>query len=115
MMRPRVLVCGGREYVNQRRVDEVLDALNPRPICIIHGNARGGDWCARSWAIKRGVLHFPFPAHWDEDGRGAGHIRNRKMLYASKPDLVIAFPGGRGTNSMAQLARMALVEVRIVD
>ena len=114
-MRPRVLVCGGRDYTDHARVKQVLDALDPRPICIIHGNARGADWCAALWARRSGVLDFPFPAHWDDDPRGAGHIRNRRMLYAAKPDLVIAFPGGRGTNSMTQLARMALVEVRIVD
>jgi UDP-N-acetylmuramoylalanine-D-glutamate ligase len=38
-------------------------------------------------------------------------MRNKWMLTDGKPDLVIAFPGGRGTASMVNLARAAGVPV----
>ena len=35
----------------------------------------------------------------------------KQMLEEGKPDLVVAFPGGRGTENMKKLAREAGVEV----
>src|SRR5258708_15682483 len=34
-------------------------------------------------------------------------LRNRDMLCDGKPDLIIAFPGGKGTAGMVDLARKA--------
>jgi hypothetical protein len=41
----------------------------------------------------------------------AGPIRNARMLEEGKPDIVIAFPGGRGTANMIEQAHAAGVEV----
>jgi ABC-type Fe3+-hydroxamate transport system substrate-binding protein len=43
-------------------------------------------------------------------GPSAGPIRNGRMLEY-KPDLVIAFPGGRGTANMVKQARKAGIAV----
>jgi hypothetical protein len=37
------------------------------------------------------------------------------MLVEGKPDLVVAFPGGKGTAGMVTLARNASVGVIVVD
>lgn len=52
-----------------------------------------------------------FPADWHRDGKAAGPIRNRRMLLEGMPDLVVAFPGGRGTADMVRRARAAGIEV----
>lgn len=109
----RLLVCGGRNYADYLRVSGVLDRLEVRPICLIHGNAPGADRMAGRWARERGILEFPFTAEWDLFGNGAGYIRNKRMLLVGKPNLVVAFPGGRGTANMIEIARRAGVEVRI--
>jgi hypothetical protein len=44
-------------------------------------------------------------------GRKAGPIRNQRMLDEHAPDLVVAFPGGRGTADMVRRARKSGVEV----
>jgi hypothetical protein len=54
-------------------------------------------------------------AEWDRLGRKAGPIRNHRMLDEGKPDLVAAFPGGRGTSGMIALANKAGVEVTEVE
>jgi hypothetical protein len=54
-------------------------------------------------------------AEWETLGRKAGPIRNERMLTEGKPDLVVAFPGGRGTAHMTRLAREAGVEVVEID
>ncbi|MGX9443924.1 DUF2493 domain-containing protein [Nitrobacteraceae bacterium UC4446_H13] len=109
----RVLVCGGRDYVNGRRLRFVLDHYNDgNPFsAVIHGAARGADTLASEWASNRSIPALPFPADWDNHGRSAGHIRNAQMLREGKPDVVIAFPGGRGTDNMIDQATRAGVPV----
>lgn len=111
----RVLVCGGRDYDQTGRIGEVLDDLHE--LCpfthVIHGGARGADIRAGVWARHRGIQEVRCDANWDKHGKAAGHIRNGAML-ALQPDLVVAFPGGRGTADMVRQARAAGVHVKEV-
>ena len=109
----RVLVCGGRDYTDYTKVDSVLDGIHAStPIrAIIHGNARGADRCGGDWAMRRvGVSNWPVPAQWSKFGKAAGPKRNQAMI-GLQPDLVVAFPGGRGTADMVKRARAAGVTV----
>lgn len=96
-----------------RRIRFVLDYYhdsNPFSV-VIHGAARGADTLAAEWARDRGIPVLPFPADWDSHPRAAGPIRNAQMLREGKPDVVIAFPGGRGTANMIDQAERAGVPV----
>lgn len=109
----RVLVCGGR-YLNDRKlVFKTLDRFHQRtPIsCIIEGGASGADLLAAQWAEANGVRHSRYNANWTAFGRRAGPLRNQSMLDEGKPDLVVAFPGGRGTADMVARAGAAGVLV----
>jgi hypothetical protein len=108
----RVLVCGGRSFNDEARLFAVLDSYdNERDFTVlIEGAARGADTLARKWAEAKKIPVLPFPADWKRHGRAAGPIRNERMLREGKPDLVIAFPGGKGTAHMVSLARHAGVE-----
>lgn len=107
----RVLVCGGRDYCDLPTVNAFLDGITPRPTMIIHGGARGADECAWRWACRSCVPDEAYPADWKTHGRAAGPIRNQRMLDEGKPDLVVAFPGGRGTADMVRRAKAAGVKV----
>jgi len=102
----RILVCGGRDYDDRKKVFEALDTLD-NPCALIEGGARGADRLAREWAIDNNVPIFTFNADWETYGRAAGPIRNKQMLVEGKPDIVIAFPGGAGTANMIRQARAA--------
>lgn len=109
----RIIVCGGRDYRDQGRVQDVLAEYRERHPTIVHGAARGADLLANYAA---GLLGYPVEAHpadWDRYGRGAGRVRNLQMLDLGA-DLVIAFPGGRGTAHMVEIATAAGVPVRQV-
>lgn len=110
----RVLVCGGRDYDNESLVFKTLDEIHTAtPIFIlIEGGATGADSLAADWAKRREVWNLRCFASWKLDGRAAGPLRNKKMLEKTKPDLVVAFPGGRGTENMISLAEGAGVVVR---
>ena len=109
----RVLVCGGRDFKDQTLLNHTLYQLSRAEIitAIIEGNATGADRMAGYWARKNKIDDIKFPADWNAHGRAAGPIRNAKMLKEGKPDLVLAFPGGRGTADMVRQARAAGVKV----
>lgn len=121
----RVLVTGGRNYRNQARVSEALDRVHRKHgiSAIIEGGAEGADRCAAHWAFRHQMKPLTFPADWDaidvphavvrvrRDGKkynaAAGAIRNRRMLEEGRPDVVVAFPGGKGTADMVKAAKKA--------
>jgi YspA, cpYpsA-related SLOG family len=110
----RVLVCGGRTYSNQSKVFEYLDRLRSGEgiDLIITGDARGADALGNLWATTHGVPLAKVPANWGYHGKSAGFIRNASMIELLMPELVVAFPGGRGTENMVFQASYAGIETR---
>lgn len=108
----RVLVCGGRDYHDWAAVNGVLDGLHRKHTitALIHGNAKGADALADDWAAGK-VETLTFTPLWEEHGKAAGPMRNQKMLDEGKPDMVVAFPGGRGTADMVSRAEKAGVTI----
>jgi ABC-type Fe3+-hydroxamate transport system substrate-binding protein len=76
---------------------------------VIHGAAQGADRLAGVWARWNNIKESPYPADWKQYGSRAGYVRNTEMLEKGKPDMVIAFKGGKGTNMMVELAEKANV------
>jgi len=109
----RGIVTGGRDYADAAAVQRELDhlALAEGLTEIAHGGARGADQLAGDWACANRLPCFVYPAEWKRLGRGAGPKRNAEMLRHFAPDVVIAFPGGRGTADMVARARKAGVRV----
>lgn len=115
----RVLVCGGRDYTDTDHVHNTLCEIDARrgPIShVIHGAATGADNEGMLWAqlmadSGRTCVHAPFAAEWRRYGKMAGPMRNERMLVEGKPDLVVAFPGGRGTADCVRRARDFGIEV----
>ncbi len=113
----RLLVCGGRDYTDEKRVCSVLDRWHAkRPIAlIITGACEGADWLAELWAWDNEIDYWGCPAKWSLHGSPkAGPIRNARMLKMAQPEWVLAFPGGPGTRGMVALARAAGVNVHEV-
>ena len=102
----KVLVTGGRKCAMVSHVHRVLDTIHSvDPIeVIIEGGALGADTLAYNWAKENHVDSYRVRAKWDDQGKAAGHIRNGRMLEVlGLPDMVVAFPGGRGTASMVDI------------
>ena len=111
-----VIVCGSRSCKDQGYVTGALDVLHAKHSFtrLVHGYAAGVDTFAAFWAGVRGVAVKGYAADWKQLGLAAGPMRNRQMLREENPELVVAFPGGRGTESMVVLARCAKVRVVLV-
>lgn len=106
-----VLICGGRDYSDRTAVECVMSDLCREATLVIHGGASGADTLAGETAASMGIPVKVYKAEWSKYGPSAGPRRNALMLRDGKPDLVIAFPGGRGTEDMVRRARFAGVRV----
>jgi hypothetical protein len=130
----RVLVCGGRSFgvevnvdlpdedrrrdrqraANERRfLWETLDTfhVDNGVTAVIHGAQKGADSLARYWAQRKLIEAIPYPAKWKQLGNSAGPIRNKQMIDEGRPDVVIAFAGGKGTANMITQARASGIRV----
>jgi hypothetical protein len=123
----RVVVYGGRDWTDRNFIYHWLGLLFepsygeskeaqpwwlPRPdLELIFGGAKGVDSIAEDWAVVNWVKFRVFKADWDKHGRAAGPIRNQQMIDEGKPEMGIAFPGGKGTADMTARLRKAGIAV----
>lgn len=113
----RVLVCGGRDLdpnkVSAWLCANAAETLGHQPTFVIDGGAHGADQGSLYWRNIRRIPGKTYPADWQKHGKAAGPIRNSQMLKEGKPDAVIAFHGGAGTQDMVERARRA--NIRIIE
>lgn len=114
-----VLVCGGRDFNDNELVRRTLaHLLNYDDVEIIQGGARGADRLGKMFAEDHSLRGKTFEADWDQYGRRAGPIRNHEMLNylltrreQGDKVCVIAFPGGKGTDFMSEIADKAGIPI----
>lgn len=111
-----VIIAGGRDFVDSNRMGEVLDRLFSlnKPDSIICGMANGADKLGWEYARSRGIAIQEFPANWDDHGKAAGPIRNRKMAEVATH--LVAFWDGRsaGTKHMISVAEKMGLQIRVI-
>lgn len=108
-MGTRIAVTGGRNYSDVHKVAKVLSVMRPDAV-LVNGGAPGADYlCAQAWRTM-GRSTVTFNADWALNGKAAGVIRNDQMARSGL-DLLIAFPGGRGTSDMVKRCREAGIPV----
>lgn len=95
-------------------------------LTVITGGATGADYIGWIFGEQYADENLQFPADWDDfsppcktkytkTGKPynalAGFKRNQRMIDEGKPDLVIAFPGDKGTADMVDRAYKSGIEV----
>ncbi len=104
-------------YVDEDGITPAPSKLNPsgnwlpHDLRILTGAGTGADTDIIDWCVVSGVPWEEFPADWKKYGKKAGPIRNQQMLDEGQPEVVIAFPGGRGTADMVRRAKKKGIEV----
>ena len=91
----RVVVTGGPKYGKgsgeAQRCFDVLDKLEVTELA--HGGGPGADALAAAWAAGANIPRRTYRLDRKKRARAAEMTRNREMLEAERPDLVVAFPG----------------------
>lgn len=88
----RLVVTGARDWADRETIRCKLGEIARMvEVDLAHGGARGADTIAAEVARSLGMVVRKYTADWARHGNGAGMIRNRQMLDAEKPDLVLAF------------------------
>lgn len=123
----RLVVTGGRNFVDANFISEALNFLHQRDrvITLIHGDAAGVDRICGFWAMANDINCIAVPARWNNvqrfgaiirhraDGSSydllAGHFRNQQMIDFHRPNYAIAFPGGSGTADMVRRIKFARI------
>ena len=104
----RLLVCGDRNWADDLLIYNTLAPHKNNISVIIQGEARGADTKARLAAEALSIFVLSYPARWAKQGRAAGPLRNRRMLYDGQPNFVLAFhddiESSKGTRDMLLLA-----------
>jgi len=109
----KVIVTGGREFNNEEFVKKILNDFHSKN-CITElaqGGARGVDTIAARWAKDLGIPIKTYYADWNRYGHLAGPLRNEEMANDFKPDIVLAFPGEKGTRNMIKIASKLKIEI----
>lgn len=109
-----VIVTGGRTYADAKRVHDSLNLVHAAHhinLVVQGGCPTGADAHARAWAMAMAVDCRTYAADWLLWGKAAGPMRNTRMIRDSKADLVLAFPGGRGTADCVRKAEAAGIPV----
>lgn len=111
-----VAFTGGRDYRNEDMVRFVIRFLEEM--------SEISDWRIAEWRVgdcptglDKIVRCFiqgaeVFNADWERHGKSAGPIRNREMLTVRfGVDILVAFPGGKGTADCVAQARALGIKV----
>jgi hypothetical protein len=120
----RVLVCGNRDYRDEDWdvIFSLLSGLECEygEVYVIQGGAKGADAEAGDWVLCGHRDQAVFYADWDQCGRAAGPIRNKRMLEDGRPDVVLAFTTKplaetKGTRNMVNQAVEAGLPVYVIE
>ncbi len=115
-MEKRVVIAGSRYFEDYALFSSVVDQYlsgmrGEYEIIILSGHCYGTDLMAERYAKENGFGLELYPADWSK-GRRAGPMRNKAMIGAA--DFAIAFlGGGRGTQSLIELAQKKGIPLRI--
>lgn len=131
----RILVTGSRNWIDDVVIGKALaeaagefgehligydpefgPSLDWDGVTVVHGAARGADSVAARIAKAWGMRVEPWPADWQNYGRGAGPRRNAAMVSRGAA-VCLAFPIGesRGTRDCMQRAEWKGIPVRVFE
>ena len=103
----RLIIAGGRHLDDVALIRAALARAHAiRPITVlIHGGSGALGITAEDWAREMRLHVVRYPANWRELGKRAEAMRNAFMLEDSRPDMVLALPGGNDTADLVANAK----------
>lgn len=112
----RLVVAGSRDFDDYTLLSAELDKLlaGKTNITIVSGTARGADRLGERYAAEHNLRIERFPAEWEKYHKGAGPIRNMKMVQSADAVIVFWDNESSGTKNIIECARKQDIPYRIV-
>ena len=112
----RLVVAGSRDFDDYTLLAAELDKLlaGKTNITIVSGTARGADRLGERYAAEHNLQIERFPAEWEKYHKGAGPIRNAKMVQSADAVIVFWDSESSGTKNIIECARKEDISYRIV-
>ena len=112
----RLVVAGSRDFDDYALLSAELDKLlsGKTNITIVSGTARGADRLGERYAAEHNLRIERFPAEWEKYHKGAGPIRNAKMVQSADAVIVFWDNESSGTKNIIECARKQDIPYRIV-
>ena len=112
----RLVVAGSRDFDDYTLLSTELDKLlsGKTNITIVSGTARGADRLGERYAAEHNLRIERFPAEWEKYHKGAGPIRNAKMVQSADAVIVFWDNESSGTKNIIECARKQDIPYRIV-
>ena len=112
----RLVVAGSRDFNDYTLLSAELDKLlvGKTNITIVSGTARGADRLGERYAAEHNLRIERFPAEWEKYHKGAGPIRNMKMVQSADAVIVFWDNESSGTKNIIECARKQDIPYRIV-
>ncbi len=112
----RLVVAGSRDFDDYALLSAELDKLlsGKTNITIVSGTARGADRLGERYAAEHNLRIERFPAEWEKYHKGAGPIRNMKMVQSADAVIVFWDNESSGTKNIIECARKQDIPYRIV-
>ena len=87
----RILICGDRDYTNERRILYFVKTL-PADTVVIHNGSRGAGKIAADAATARRLKVETYEADWDHyKHTTALTAHNKRLIEESRPDAIVVF------------------------
>ena len=112
----RLVVAGSRDFDDYTLLSTELDKLlaGKTNITIVSGTARGADRLGERYAAEHNLRIECFPAEWEKYHKGAGPIRNAKMVQSADAVIVFWDNESSGTKNIIECTRKQDIPYRIV-
>ena len=91
----RIAIVGSRDFKTLDLIPQWLEFAREKyekehgGLVVVSGGARGVDKTAENWAITNKVNRDIFMPEWNQQGKKAGAIRNKKIV--ENADVILAF------------------------
>ena len=109
------IIAGSRDFSDLQGFEEKMATLHWPIKAVIEGGAKGADNLGYQYARKYSLPHQTVDADWKNQGKGAGHIRNRKMADMADAAVVFRKNMSPGSTNMINTMRELLKPVAVFE
>lgn len=101
----KTIIAGSRNITDYNDAVSAIKKSGFAITEIVSGGAKGVDALGERYGMDNNIPVRVFPADWENNGRGAGHIRNTQMAEYAEALIAIWDGTSPGTFNMIQTAK----------